>query len=161
MVQEHIMRKAYLLSTICASHLWTLQLVWGQSKSAKERWWKPFIYVYTSFLTSQKTKSVFFLNRNWSERGGIARVPIIHHRSIIYCIIQSQPDKSTTIWQMHLTSRQENFFSIGALNITWLSVFYKYRTLLTLWNCVFMGLAIISAICNWLWLRYQGAVTLY
>ena len=42
-------------------------------------------------------------------------MPIIHHRSIIYCIIKLQPDKSTTIWQMHLTSRQENFLSIGAL----------------------------------------------
>ena len=35
--------------------------------------------------------------------------------SIIYCIIHLVPDKSTTIWQMHLTSRQENFLSMGAL----------------------------------------------
>ncbi len=33
----------------------------------------------------------------------------------MYCIIHLVPDKSMTIWQMHLISRQENFLSMGAL----------------------------------------------
>ena len=35
--------------------------------------------------------------------------------SIIYCIIHFRPDKSTTIRQIHMTSQQENFLSMGAL----------------------------------------------
>ncbi len=47
--------------------------------------------------------------------------------SNIYCIIHLRPDKSTTIRQIHMTSRQENFLSMGALVSRWANIFRIWK----------------------------------